>query len=53
MVFAFPVQETELLNALQVEPKPEIRSFIRDWMPGSKIEEYVVSATIEAIKPRA
>ncbi len=40
-------------ESIQIEPKPESRSFIRDWMPGSKIEEYVVSATIKAIKPRA
>ncbi len=36
---------------IQIKPKPESRSFIRDWMPGCRIEEYVVSATIEAIKP--
>lgn len=46
------LQKTGFEN-IQIEPKPESRSFIRDWMPGSKIEEYVVSATIEAIKPRA
>lgn len=36
---------------IRINPKPENRTFIRDWMPGSKIEEFVVSATIEAIKP--
>ncbi len=35
---------------IQVKPKAESRTFIRDWMPGSKIEDYVVSATIEAVK---
>ncbi|MCR4301124.1 MAG: arsenite methyltransferase [Sulfuricaulis sp.] len=35
-----------------LKPKDESRSFIRDWAPGSKIEDYVVSATIEAVKPR-
>jgi hypothetical protein len=34
-----------------IKPKDESREFIREWIPGSKIEDYVVSATIEAIKP--
>jgi len=38
---------------IRINPKPESRAFIRDWMPGSKIEDYVVSATIEAVKPQA
>jgi len=38
---------------IRVKPKAESRTFIRDWMPGSKIEDYVVSATIEAVKPVA
>jgi arsenite methyltransferase len=37
---------------IQIKPKAESRTFIRDWMPGSKIEDYVVSAAIEAVKPR-
>jgi arsenite methyltransferase len=36
---------------VRIRPKVESKTFIRDWMPGSKIEDYVVSATIEAIKP--
>jgi arsenite methyltransferase len=36
---------------IQIKPKPESKTFIRDWMPGSKIEDYVVSAIIEAEKP--
>jgi SAM-dependent methyltransferase len=36
---------------IQIKPKAESRTFIRDWMPGSKVEDYVVSATIETIKP--
>jgi SAM-dependent methyltransferase len=36
---------------IRISPKNESKTFIRDWAPGSKIEDYVVSATIEAIKP--
>ena len=36
---------------IAIKPKDESRKFIREWIPGSKIEDYVVSATIEAIKP--
>jgi arsenite methyltransferase len=36
---------------IRIKPKAESRTFIRDWMPGSKIEDYVVSANIEAVKP--
>jgi SAM-dependent methyltransferase len=37
---------------IRIRPKDESRNFIREWMPGSKAEDYVVSATIEAIKPQ-
>jgi arsenite methyltransferase len=37
-------------DSIQIKPKTESKTFIRDWMPGSRIEDYVVSATIEAIK---
>jgi arsenite methyltransferase len=36
---------------IAIKPKDESREFIREWIPGSRIEEFVVSATIEAIKP--
>jgi ubiquinone/menaquinone biosynthesis C-methylase UbiE len=55
---ASPIQELESMlhrndfENIQIKPKAESRTFIRDWMPGSKIEDYVVSATIEAVKPR-
>jgi SAM-dependent methyltransferase len=38
---------------IRVSPKDESCKFIREWVPGSKIADYVVSATIEAIKPKA
>ncbi|NGX56902.1 MAG: hypothetical protein K1060chlam5_01155, partial [Candidatus Anoxychlamydiales bacterium] len=28
------------------------RQFIKDWVPGSDAENYVVSAKIKAVKPR-
>jgi len=36
---------------VQIRPKDESRDFIRDWAPGRGAEEYVVSATIEGLKP--
>lgn len=38
-------------ESIRIDVKEESRAFIRDWMPGSGVEEYVVSATIEAVKP--
>jgi SAM-dependent methyltransferase len=36
---------------VRIEPKDESREFIRDWAPGSNVTDFVVSATIEGIKP--
>lgn len=36
---------------IRIQPKDESREFIRDWAPGRGVEDYVVSATIEAVKP--
>lgn len=36
---------------IRVAPRDESKSFISDWAPGTDVAEYVVSATIEAIKP--
>lgn len=36
---------------ISITPKDESREFIRDWAPGRGIEDYVVSANIQAIKP--
>jgi SAM-dependent methyltransferase len=38
---------------VRVEPKEESRSFIRDWAPDSDLSDYLASAAIEAVKPRA
>ncbi len=40
-------------QSVRIQPKEESRQFIRDWAPGRGIEQYVVSATIEAVKPTA
>ena len=36
---------------IRIAPKAESREFIKDWAPGLKLEDYVVSAVIQAIKP--
>jgi SAM-dependent methyltransferase len=38
-------------QSVKVDVKPESREFIRDWLPGSGVEDYVASATIEAQRP--
>lgn len=54
---ASPVDELETIMAeagftsIRIAPKDESKAFIKDWAPGQKIEDYVISATIEAIKP--
>jgi SAM-dependent methyltransferase len=36
---------------IRIQPKDESKAFIKDWAPGHNVTDYVVSATIEAIKP--
>ena len=36
---------------IRIQPKDESRTFIREWVPGTNIAEYLISATIEAVKP--
>lgn len=36
---------------IEVKLKEESKEFIKDWMPGTGCEDYVVSAAITAIKP--
>jgi arsenite methyltransferase len=33
---------------IKIRPKDTSRSFIREWLPGKRVEDYLVSATIEA-----
>jgi arsenite methyltransferase len=34
-----------------MEPKDERKTFIREWVPGTNIADYLISATIAAVKP--
>ena len=34
-----------------IQPKDESRTFIREWVPGTNIADYLISAAIEARKP--
>lgn len=36
---------------IRIAPKDESKHFIKDWAPGRGVEDYVLSATIEAVKP--
>jgi ubiquinone/menaquinone biosynthesis C-methylase UbiE len=36
---------------IDINPRHESRKSIREWFPGRNLEDYVASATIEAIKP--
>lgn len=38
-------------ETISIQPADKSKEFIKNWAPDTKIEEYVVSATIEAIKP--
>ena len=35
---------------IRIQPRDESREFIRDWAPGSGVEDYVIAAVIEASK---
>ena len=43
--------ESANFSEVRITPKDESREFIRDWVPGSGVEDYVISAHIEAVKP--
>jgi hypothetical protein len=36
---------------IRIAPKDESKRFIREWAPERRVEDYIVSATIEAVKP--
>lgn len=36
---------------IRIQPKDESKTFIREWVPGTNIADYLISATIEAAKP--
>ena len=36
---------------IKIIPKDESKEFIKDWAPGRGVEDYVLSASIEAVKP--
>jgi len=39
-------------SEILITPRDESRSFIREWVPGRQLEDYIVSAAITAIKPK-
>ena len=43
--------EAARFTQIVIQPKDASREFIKDWAPGRGVEDYVVSATIEAVKP--
>lgn len=43
--------EASGFSGIMIEPKDDSRTFIKDWIPGVKIEDYIVSAVIKAVKP--
>lgn len=36
---------------ISIQPKEESKNFIRDWIPDGNVEDYIVSAVIQAVKP--
>ena len=36
---------------IKIAPNDSSRSFIREWLPDKRVEDYLISATIEAVKP--
>ena len=36
---------------MRIQPKGESNTFIRAWVPGTNIADYLISATIEAVRP--
>lgn len=38
-------------TTIRIRPREDSHALVRTWVPGSKVEDFVVSATIEASKP--
>jgi len=57
MAGASQISELQLIledngfEQINISPKDDSKDFIKDWAPGRGVEEYVLSATIEAVKP--
>ncbi len=45
------LREAGFVN-INIEPKEQSREFIQEWEPGRKLDDYVLSANIQATKPR-
>ncbi len=45
------ILEESGFEKINIAPKDESKDFIKDWAPGRGVEDYVLSATIEAVKP--
>jgi arsenite methyltransferase len=45
------ILECHGFEQINIAPKDESKDFIKDWAPGRGVEDYVLSATIEAVKP--
>jgi len=45
------ILEDNGFEQISIAPKDESKDFIKDWAPGRGVEDYVLSATIEAVKP--
>ena len=47
----YSILEKNGFKDIRIEPKDDSKEFIKDWAPGRGVEDYVLSATIEAVKP--
>lgn len=54
---ASPIDDLEAMmreagfEQIRIQPKEESKAFIKDWARGHNVTDYVISATIEAVKP--
>lgn len=47
------ILKTVGFEKIRISPNGESKEFVRTWVPGRQIEDYIVSAMIEAVKPNA